>query len=75
MLAVTREGTTTRLAVPAERIGVEYTRQLDGLAARLADSGNRGKAVAEARPIVRMIESFYASARSVRARPAVPAYQ
>jgi oxidoreductase len=75
VLSVTREGATTRLWVPAEPIGVEYTRQLDGLAAMLADQDNRGRAIAEARPIVRMIENFYASARSARARRAVPAYQ
>lgn len=75
VLTVTREGTTTRLALPEERIGVEYTRQLDGLAEMLADPANRGRAIAEARPIVRMIENFYASARSARARRAVPAYQ
>ncbi|MFL6126399.1 Gfo/Idh/MocA family protein [Actinophytocola sp.] len=75
VLTVTREGTTTRLPVPAEPIGVEYRRQLDGLAALLADPDNRGRAITEARPIVRMIESFYASARSARARRAVPAYQ
>jgi oxidoreductase len=75
VLTVTREGTTTRLAVPAERIGVEYTRQLDGVAALLADPDNRGRAIAEARPIVGMIESFYASARSAGTRRAVPAYQ
>ncbi|SCG46321.1 Gfo/Idh/MocA family protein [Micromonospora halophytica] len=74
-LTVTREGTTTRLVVPTEPIGVEYTRQLDGLATMLADPGTRGRAIAEARPIVRMIESFYASAGSARARRAVPAYR
>ncbi len=74
-LTVTREGTTTRLAVPAERIGAEYSRQVDGLAAMLADPGTRGRAVEEARPILAMIESFYASADSARARLAVPAYQ
>ena len=75
VLTLTREGATTRLAVPAEPIGVEYTRQLDDLAAMLADRGNRGRAIAEARPIVRMIENFYASARSARSLRAVPAYQ
>lgn len=75
VLTVTREGATTRLPVPVEPIGVEYTRQLDGLAVMLADPSNRGRSVAEARPIVRMIENFYASARSARARRAVPAYQ
>jgi oxidoreductase len=75
VLTVTRAGATTRLAVPAEPIGVEYQRQLDGLAEMLADPDNRGTAIAEARPIVRMIESFYASARSARARRAEPAFQ
>jgi oxidoreductase len=75
VLTVTREGTTTRLAVPTEQIGVEYRRQLDGLAGMLADPDNRGRAIAEAHPIVGVIESFYASARAARARRAVPAYQ
>ncbi|WP_433227785.1 Gfo/Idh/MocA family protein [Actinomadura formosensis] len=75
VLTVTREGTMTRLAVPAEEIGVEYRRQLDALAAMLADPGNRGRAVAAARPIVHVIENFYASARSARARRAEPAFQ
>ncbi|WP_410639664.1 Gfo/Idh/MocA family protein [Amycolatopsis sp. lyj-346] len=75
VLTVTREGTTTRLPVPLERIGVEYTRQVSDLAAMLADPANRGRAVAEARPIVSMIENFYASAGSARGRGAVPAYQ
>jgi oxidoreductase len=74
VLTLTREGTTTRVAVPVEPVGVEYARQVDGLAAMLADPASRGRAVAEARPIIRMIESFYASADS-RARRAVPAYQ
>jgi oxidoreductase len=78
VLTITREGETTRLPVPVEPIGAEYVRQLDDLAAMLADPDNRGKAIAEARPIVRLIEDFYASARtagSARARRAVPAYQ
>nr|AXL05400.1 gfo/Idh/MocA family oxidoreductase [uncultured bacterium] len=74
-LTLTSEGATTPIELPAEPIGAEYRRQLDGLAARLADPGNRGVAVAEARPIVRMIENFYASARSARDPRPVPAYQ
>lgn len=74
-LTVTREGTTTRLTVPTERIGLEYIRQLDGLAAMLSDPGARGRAIAEARLIVRAIENFYASAGSARAQRAVPAYR
>jgi oxidoreductase len=75
VLTLTREGATTRLAVSAEPIGGEYRRQLDGLAGMLADANNRGKAIAEARTTVRIIESFYASARSVHAGRALPAFQ
>ena len=63
VLTLTRKGTTTPLPVPAEPIGIEYQRQLDGLAASLADPGNRGRAIAEARTTVRIIERFYRSAR------------
>ncbi|GAA3537513.1 Gfo/Idh/MocA family oxidoreductase [Amycolatopsis ultiminotia] len=75
VLTVTSEGTTKRLALPVERIGVEYTRQLAGLAGVLAEPANRGKAIAEARPIVQLIENFYASAGTAGARRAEPAYQ
>lgn len=75
VLTVTREGTTTRLGLPVEEIGAEYRRQLDALPAMLADPGNRGRAVAEARPIVQMIENFYASADATRTRRAEPAFQ
>lgn len=74
-LTLTREGTTTSLPVPDEPIGHEYRRQLDGLAATLADPGNRGRAVSEARTTVRVIEDFYASARSAHEQTAVPAHQ
>ncbi|RSN72160.1 MULTISPECIES: Gfo/Idh/MocA family protein [Actinomadura] len=74
-LAVTREGVTARPVLPAEEIGAEYRRQLDDLVPMLADPGHRGRAVAEARPIVEMIESFYACAHSARARRTVPAFQ
>ncbi|MDT8909773.1 Gfo/Idh/MocA family oxidoreductase [Amycolatopsis sp. PS_44_ISF1] len=70
VLTLTSEGATTEVPLPVEPIGVEYDRQLDGLAVRLADPGNRGVAVAEARPIVRLIENFYASARNPRPEPA-----
>ena len=74
VLTVTRAGTTTRPDLPAEPIGIEYRRQLDALGALVADPDNRGRAVAEARPIVQMIEGFYASARSARrTRAANPA--
>jgi oxidoreductase len=74
-LTLTREGTTTPLPVPDEPIGHEYGRQLDGLAALLADPARRGRAVDEARTTVRLIEDFYASARSGPERTAVPAHQ
>ncbi|WP_156756349.1 Gfo/Idh/MocA family protein [Actinokineospora pegani] len=74
VLTLTREGASTRVELPAEPIGAEYRRQLDGLAALLADPGNRGRAIAEARTNVATIESFYASARA-SVRPASPAYQ
>ncbi|MEU0744480.1 Gfo/Idh/MocA family oxidoreductase [Streptomyces sp. NPDC006134] len=73
-LTLTREGTTTSLPVPDEPIGTEYRRQLDGLAAALADPGRRGRAVGEARTTVRVIEEFYASARRAHERTAVPAH-
>ncbi|MEU9605860.1 Gfo/Idh/MocA family oxidoreductase [Streptomyces sp. NPDC048057] len=72
-LTLTREGTTTRVPVPNEPIGDEYRRQLDGLAAVLKEPGSRGRAVEEARTTVRVIEDFYASARSAPARNGTPA--
>ncbi|GGV20847.1 Gfo/Idh/MocA family protein [Streptomyces spectabilis] len=73
VLTLTREGTTTAVPVPDEPIGDEYRRQLDGLAAALKEPGSRGRAVGEARTTVRVIEDFYASARSAPARNDVPA--
>ncbi|MDX2547974.1 Gfo/Idh/MocA family protein [Streptomyces sp. WI04-05B] len=66
VLTLTREGTTQRIPLPTEPIGVEYGRQLDGLAGLLADPGRRGLAVAQARSTVRLVENFYASARAAR---------
>ncbi|MEU6665855.1 Gfo/Idh/MocA family oxidoreductase [Streptomyces sp. NPDC046727] len=76
VLTLTREGTTRRLPVPAEPIGAEYGRQLDGVPALLADPAGRGRAVAEARTTVRLMERIYASARAVgRAGPGEPVHQ
>nr|WSW43216.1 Gfo/Idh/MocA family oxidoreductase [Streptomyces sp. NBC_01001] len=75
VLTLTREGITMPVPVPDEPVGNEYRRQLDGLAAVLGDPGNRGRAIGEARTTVRVIEDFYASARSARAGNAVPAYR
>lgn len=74
VLTVTREGTTTRIAVPSEPVGTEYRRQLDALAALPDDAGRRGRAIAEARPIVHAIERFYTAARSARPRRTAPAH-
>lgn len=69
VLTLTREGTRTPVPVPDEPIGTEYRRQLDGLRAVLADPGNRGRAIDEARTTVRVIEDFYASARAAPPPP------
>jgi oxidoreductase len=67
-------GVTTRIPVPAEPIGAEYRRQLDGLAATLADPSERGRAAGEARMTVRVIEGFYSSTRPAVTGPApIPA--
>ncbi|MET9451929.1 Gfo/Idh/MocA family protein [Streptomyces cinerochromogenes] len=75
VLTLTREGTTRRLPVPAEPVGAEYGRQLDGVPALLADPAGRGRAVAEARTTVRLMERLYASARAGRDGPSEPVYQ
>ncbi|WP_225828437.1 Gfo/Idh/MocA family protein [Streptomyces naphthomycinicus] len=75
VLTLTREGTTRRLPVPAEPVGAEYGRQLDGVPALLADPAGRGRAIAEARTTVRLMERIYASARADRDRPGEPVYQ
>ncbi|MFC8848636.1 MULTISPECIES: Gfo/Idh/MocA family protein [unclassified Micromonospora] len=64
-LTVTRAGTTTLLPVPAEPVGTEYRLQLDSLATSLADPGNRGTAIADARSTVGLIDRFYQSAHPV----------
>ncbi|MFI6339387.1 Gfo/Idh/MocA family protein [Streptomyces sp. NPDC050535] len=74
VLTLTREGTTQRIPLPAEPIGTEYGRQLDGLAGLLADPGRRGLAVAQARGTVRLVESFYASARAARPADHAPQF-
>lgn len=71
VLTLTREGTTRRIPLPAEPIGIEYGRQLDGLGRLLDDPSQRGVALGQARSTIRLVEGFYASARA--ARPAAPA--
>ncbi|RSM75231.1 oxidoreductase [Amycolatopsis sp. WAC 01375] len=68
-LSVVRRGRTSEVAVPAEPIGTEYTRQLDDLRDRLADPSARGSAIAGVRRIVGTIEALYAAS----ATPLLPA--
>ncbi|MFF8732406.1 Gfo/Idh/MocA family protein [Streptomyces sp. NPDC015171] len=75
VLTLTREGGTRRLPVPAEPVGAEYGRQLDGVPALLADPAGRGRAVTEARTTVRLMERLYASARAAGEGPGEPVYQ
>jgi oxidoreductase len=75
VLTLTREGTCERLPVPAEPIGAEYGRQLDGVPGALADPASRGRAIAEARTTVRLIESLYVSAGAARDGHEAPVYQ
>ncbi|RKN07433.1 gfo/Idh/MocA family oxidoreductase [Streptomyces radicis] len=76
-LTRTRDGETRPVAVPDEPVGAEYLGQLDALPALLADPSFRGRAVADARRAIGVIEGLYTSARTSRARrapgPAVPA--
>lgn len=75
MLTLTSEGATRLLPVPAELIGAEYGRQLDGVPALLADPAGRGRAIAEARTTVRLMERLYDSARAGREEPGRPVYE
>jgi oxidoreductase len=61
LLRVLRRGRTSEVAVPAEPIGAEYSRQLDDVRDRLADPSARGAAIAGARRIVGTIEALYAA--------------
>ncbi|MGW6289921.1 Gfo/Idh/MocA family protein [Streptomyces sp. NPDC055107] len=72
VLTLTSEGATRLLPVPAEPIGAEYGRQLDGVPALLADPAGRGRAIAEARTTVRLMERLYDSARAGREEPGRP---
>ncbi|AGL16401.1 Gfo/Idh/MocA family protein [Actinoplanes sp. N902-109] len=62
-LTFTRDGVTSAVPFPAEPVGAEYDRQVAALAGLLADPDRRGRAVADARWTVRVIERVYASAR------------
>ncbi|GAA4873633.1 Gfo/Idh/MocA family oxidoreductase [Saccharopolyspora cebuensis] len=66
VLTLTRDGEPEAVAVPDEEIGAEYHRQLDELAALLADPAARGRAVADATRTIGVIERVYASAARTR---------
>jgi oxidoreductase len=59
----TRLGRSVAVPLAGEPIGTEYHRQLDDIAARLADPASPGRAVADAARTVGVIERLYASAR------------
>lgn len=63
-LRIDRDGGEATVPVPDEPVGAEYRRQLDSLPGLLADPGNRGRAVAEARRTVEVIDRLYAAAGS-----------
>ncbi|MEV6611787.1 Gfo/Idh/MocA family oxidoreductase [Kutzneria sp. NPDC051319] len=62
VLTVVRGGRSEVVALPDEEIGAEYRRQLDALPGLLADPASRGRAVAEARDTIAVIERLYDSA-------------
>ncbi|MFF3125031.1 HAD-IA family hydrolase [Streptomyces sp. NPDC057908] len=62
-LTFTSDGETTRVPFEEEQIGAEYDRQLDELPALLGDSAMAGRAVADARRNIGVIERLYACAR------------
>jgi oxidoreductase len=67
-LSWTRAGQVTVVDLPDEAVGAEYGRQLDELPALLADPGQRGLAVAQARSTIAAIEQIYDSAWSRRSQ-------
>jgi oxidoreductase len=69
-LLLTRAGESMVIPVHTEPVGAEYNRQLDVLPRMLADTGSRGRAVAEARRTIGVIERLYGSARRDRRVPA-----
>ncbi|MFJ3973382.1 HAD-IA family hydrolase [Streptomyces parvus] len=67
-LTHTRDGESTEVPVVQDPVGAEYDRQLNALPAELADPDSSGRAVAEARRTIGVIERLYASARGRAAR-------
>ncbi|MFI2779928.1 HAD-IA family hydrolase [Streptomyces sp. ALB3] len=62
-LTFTSGGETTRVPLTAEPIGAEYDRQLDELPGLLGEPAMAGRAVADARRNIGVIERLYACAR------------
>ncbi|MGX1548635.1 Gfo/Idh/MocA family protein [Streptomyces adustus] len=72
-LLLVSHGESMPVPFEEEPVGAEYDRQLGALPRLLADPGYQGRAVAEARRTIGVIERLYASARRERPAPAVPA--
>ncbi|MER6989017.1 Gfo/Idh/MocA family oxidoreductase [Saccharopolyspora hirsuta] len=66
VLTLVRDGEPERIDVRHEAIGVEYHHQLDELASSLADPAARGRAIAEARSTIGVIDRVYTSAGRAR---------
>lgn len=71
-LRLVRAGESVPIPFDEEPIGAEYDRQLGALPRLLADPGYQGRAVAEARRTIGVIERLYGSAHRARSTP-VPA--
>ncbi|MEV8231244.1 HAD-IA family hydrolase [Streptomyces sp. NPDC079167] len=75
-LTFTSDGETTQVPFEAERIGAEYDRQLDELPGLLGEPAMAGRAVADARRNIGVIERLYACAgRHVPAHDTTREYQ
>jgi oxidoreductase len=68
-LVLSHAGESVPVPLDGEPVGAEYDRQLDALPQLLADPGYQGRAVAEARRTITVIERLYGSARRVRSAP------
>jgi oxidoreductase len=65
-LRVTRAGQSTELALDDEPIGTEYRRQLDELSTEVGRTASRGRAIADARRTVGVVDRIYRGARRPR---------
>ena len=66
-LSLVSDGEVVAVPIRDEPIGAEYERQLDGIPALLTDPASQGRAIAEGRRIVRVIERIYQQAGSAPA--------